>query len=60
MTDRVLNGEELRRKESMLRHQGYLNKPSVAEIIASHRLQAARIQELEKTVGWYEEKHPND
>lgn len=56
MTNRVLTPDEV--QEIISRRRSIPD--DVADLIDSHRLQAARIQELEETVGWYEKRHPND
>ena len=50
MTDRVLGDEDVDVLEGMLNGSYDLRYDEFLELIASHRLQAARIQELEKVI----------
>jgi len=63
MSDRILSEETVDSLEMFAMkwnsNPRQLGKPCV-DLCRSHRLLAARVKELETTVGWYEEKHPND
>lgn len=52
MTDRVLSENIVKVFHAMIRDGFDLTMTETSDLIASHRLQAARIQELEERVKW--------
>ena len=66
MTDRILSEESVDYLEAIVEemqttaHDVPTVRRNFLRLIASHRLLQQQVAKLETTIGWYEEKHPND